>query len=319
MPVTITWVGSSSSRQEARGHLWPSSAGSSRRPVIVPWTGSCWPVCQPSNTSGTCWRGRSSSYGPTTSCSPMLSTGYQTPGQLGSSITWPTWLSTPHRFAAGADNVVADTLSRMLAVADQPPAVGAVVPPASTGPLNWTALAAEQATCEQLLQLQKSSSLQIQQVSLQDVPVWCDVAMGAIRPLVPRRHRRAVFDNIHSLAHPGTRATTRLISSRFVWPGLATDVKEWCRECVAYQRAKVTTQPSTPVEKISIPEQLFSHKHVDLVGPWPTACAGYRYLLTVIDRSTQVARLLPFRRSQLRQCWTVMSAAGYRDSACLPT
>ena len=58
------------------------------------------------------------------------------------------------RHVAGADNVVADVLSRPSAVADQPPAVGAVVLPASTGPLNQTALAAVQATCKQLLQLQ---------------------------------------------------------------------------------------------------------------------------------------------------------------------
>ena len=101
-------------------------------------------------------------------------------------------------------------------VVDQPPAVGAVVPPASTGRLNWTALAAEEAMCKQLLQLKKSSSLQLQQVSLQDVPVWCGMAMGAIRSLVPCRHRQAVFDNVHSLVKTGTQATTRLISSRFV-------------------------------------------------------------------------------------------------------
>ena len=102
--------------------------------------------------------------------------------------------------------------------------------------------------------------------------------------LVSCGHRRAVFDNIHSLAHPGTGATTRLVSSRFVCPGLATDVKEWFRECVACQLA---TQLSTPVEKIINPEQGFSHVHVDLVGPWLTARAGYHYLLTVIDGSTQ--------------------------------
>ena len=196
---------------------------------------------------------------------------------------------------AGVDNVVVDALSQLLAVVDQPPAVGAVVPPASTGLLNWTALAAEQATSEQLLQLQKSSSLQLQQVSLQDVPVWCDVATGAIWLLVPRWHRWAVFDNIHFLAHPGTRATTGLISSRFMCPGLAMDVKECCRECVACQRTKVTTQPSAPVEKINIPEKWFSHVHVDLVGPWPTACAGYRYLLTVIDRSTRWFEATPLQ------------------------
>ena len=53
------------------------------------------------------------------------------------------------------------------------------------------------------------------------------------------------------------------------------------------QHAKVTTQPSTTLEKISIPEQQLSHVDMDLVGPWLTASAGYRYLLTVIDRSTR--------------------------------
>ena len=90
------------------------------------------------------------------------------------------------------------------------------------------------------------------------------------------------------------RATTRLI--RFVWPALARDMKEWCRECVVCQRAKVTTQPSTPVEKISIPAQRFSHVHVDLVGPWLTACAGYHYLLTVIDHSTWWFEATPLQK-----------------------
>ena len=73
------------------------------------------------------------------------------------------------------------------------------------------------------------------------------------------------------------------------------DVLEWCRECVAYQRAKVTTQPSTPVEKIGIPEQRFSHMHMDLVGLCLTARAGYRYFLTVIDRSTQWFEATPLQ------------------------
>ena len=67
-----------------------------------------------------------------------------------------------------------------------------------------------------------------------------------------------MFDSVHSLIHPGTGATTRMISCRFVWSRLAVDVKEWCRECSACQRAKVTCQPNTPVEKMEIPKQRFS-------------------------------------------------------------
>jgi hypothetical protein len=32
------------------------------------------------------------------------------------------------------------------------------------------------------------------------------------------------------IAHPGRLATRRLISSRFVWPGLNKDVTAWARE-----------------------------------------------------------------------------------------
>ena len=102
-----------------------------------------------------------------------------------------------------------------------------------------------------------------------------------------------MFDSVHSLIHPGTGATTRMISCRFVWSRLAVDVKEWCRECSACQRAKVTCQPNTPVEKMEIPKQRFSHVHVDLVGPLPTSRAGHRYLLTAIDRSTRWFEAIP--------------------------
>ena len=190
------------------------------------------------------------------------------------------------RHVAGVENVVADSLSRPPAVEVQS-AIGAIVPPASTGPLNWSAIEAGQSTCLELPRLQLSSSLHLQQVQIQQALVWCDDSTGQLRPVIPAAFRKQIFEHVHLLAHAGTRATTRLLSNRYVWPGLAADVKEWCRECVACQRAKVTLQPSTPVIKMEIPAQRFSHVHVDLLGPWPTSRTGPRYLLTIIDRSTR--------------------------------
>ena len=37
------------------------------------------------------------------------------------------------------------------------------------------------------------------------------------------------------------------------YPGLATDVMARCKECAACNRAKVTRQPTTTVEKMAIP------------------------------------------------------------------
>ena len=35
-------------------------------------------------------------------------------------------------------------------------------------------------------------------------------------PYVPPSFRRAVFDSLHSLSHPGIRATQRLVTAQFV-------------------------------------------------------------------------------------------------------
>ena len=171
--------------------------------------------------------------------------------------------------------------------------VAAVVPPVTTTVLDWSLIAEQQRDWAELQELQKSSSLKLKEIVIDRATVWCDTATDSIRPLIPPQQRRQVFAQVHELAHAGTRATTRLLNNKFVWPGLARDVKEWCRECVACQRAKVTSQPTTTVTKMEIPQRRFSHVHVDLVGPMPISRAGHRYLLTMIDRSTRWFEAVP--------------------------
>jgi hypothetical protein len=117
--------------------------------------------------------------------------------------------------------------------------------------------------------------------------ILVDTSSGVFRPLVPAAFRRPIFDAVHNLAHPGIRATRRLISSRFVWPGLASQVAAWCRDCQQCQRAKVTSQPVSPPGLIANPIQRFSHIHIDLVGPLPVSQEGFTHLFTVVDRSTR--------------------------------
>ena len=188
--------------------------------------------------------------------------------------------------------MVADALSRLPAVAAVA-AVAAVVTPASTGLLNWAQLATVQSTCEDLAALRARRPHHVVAVQVEGFPVWCDISTGVWRPVVPQGFRQQVFDTIHGLVHPGIRATTRLVSNRFLWPGLATDIKEWSRQCVACCRAKVTHVEHSGVEKIPIPGVHFSHVHVDLVGPIPASRDGSTYLLTMIDRSTRWPEAVP--------------------------
>ncbi len=75
------------------------------------------------------------------------------------------------------------------------------------------------------------------------------------------------FDHLHSVAHPDLRATRRLISSRFVWKGLSTDVTAWA--CLHCKWAKIHHQVQVLLQHIPVPTGSFSHIQLDLVGPTP--------------------------------------------------
>jgi hypothetical protein len=113
-----------------------------------------------------------------------------------------------------------------------------------------------------------------------------DSSTGTFRPLVPRDLLRQVFKHLHGTAQPGRRATRRLISSRYVWKGLSTDVTAWVKACLGCQRAKVHCHVQVPTQHIPVPTRHFSHIHVDLVGPLPPS-KGFTYLFTIIDRTSR--------------------------------
>jgi hypothetical protein len=130
-------------------------------------------------------------------------------------MSYVSEFTTDIRHVAGKENIVADALSR--------PA--AVVAPSTSGRLDWHAIARDQTSCDETQELRGSTSLAVSQVTWEGVAVWCDTSTGVLRPLVPKTQRKAVFMSVHSLAHPGIRATRRLITSRYVWRGCAADVQ----------------------------------------------------------------------------------------------
>jgi Integrase zinc binding domain len=238
---------------------------------------------------------------------------------------------------SGQSNVVADALSRpadaappaaqpagaagqegqhTATAAARPPlpafinSIGTSSPssPEATSPpmlVDLPQLGAAQATCTDYQRGWSSTALRVLEVSIGGQNVLVDVSSGVFRPLVPAAFRRQIFSSIHSLAHPGIRATRRLIASRFVWPNLAADIKSWCQDCQHCQAAKVTKQPAAPVLSIPVPTTRFSHLHIDLVGPLPAAAGGYSHLLTIVDGSTCWAEAVP-----LRPAWTRSSVRG---------
>ena len=129
-------------------------------------------------------------------------------------------------------------------------------------------------------------------LSLSESTIVCDTSTGVPRPFVPTKFRRAVFNSLHSLSHPGIRATQRLITTRYVWPGINVDVRNWTKACMQCQKCKVQRHTITPLSTFKSPDARFNTIHIDIVGPLPPS-KGYSYLLTCIDRFTRWPEAIP--------------------------
>ena len=189
--------------------------------------------------------------------------------------------TTDIRHIAGQGNPVTDALSRLEANAVQVD---------STRPaVDFQAMAKAQPTDKDLQELQSSNNtIKFARVAMpmcKDT-LLCDTSTGTPRPYVPQQFRRTVFNSLHDLSHPSIRATQQLVTARFFWPGINSDVPHWARSCLKCQRSKVYRHTTTPLTTFNTPDIRFDHIHLDLVGPLPPS-QGYTYLLTCIDRFTR--------------------------------
>ena len=155
-------------------------------------------------------------------------------------------------------------------------------------------MAAAQNAETTLLENLRSGSLIIRPQTIDTAPgsILCDYSLGRPRIIVPTCFRRAVFDTLHNMSHPGARTTCKLVSERYAWPFMNRDVRQWARECLACQRSKVHRHTKAPLQTFLTPDARFAHVHIDLVGPLPVS-NGCTHLLTCIDRFTRWPEAIP--------------------------
>ena len=137
----------------------------------------------------------------------------------------------------------------------------------STSGFDFSTIPALQSTCTFIQSMIFNSSLSMVSVPFLRSSVLWDVSSGSPRPLVPSSLHHQLFLSLHGLSHPGLCASWRLLSSKFVRPGLAKDVGLWTRFCLRCQQRKIQSHVKSPVPSIPVPGRRFSHLHLDLVRP----------------------------------------------------
>ncbi|BHF64653.1 hypothetical protein SprV_0200765900 [Sparganum proliferum] len=137
--------------------------------------------------------------------------------------------------------------------------------PGSTS-LRWPLNNAVGSPCDEDI-----SELQLQELSLttDKGAILCDVSTPSHRLFVPPSFRRKVSSSLNNLSHPGSRATDKLVSDRFVWSGMHKDLKAWTRACLGCQRNKFQWHNKALIGTFPTPDARFSHVQLNIVGPLP--------------------------------------------------
>jgi hypothetical protein len=110
---------------------------------------------------------------------------------------------------------------------------GSVAATLVSGPMDFEEMADEQNRCPEKQRLLGGTSLKLAFHQTGAQRLAGDFSTGNFHPIVPLQFRKNIFDHFHNVAHPG------IISSRFVWRGLSSNVTAWACGCLACQRGEI--------------------------------------------------------------------------------
>ena len=102
-------------------------------------------------------------------------------------------------------------------------------------------------------------------------------------------------------AHDGIKESVRQISSHYYWTEMRKEITNFVQTCHGCQSQKSSNKRPPHYGVFEVPDQRFTHCHVDIVGPLPES-EGFKYILTIIDRTTRQLSALPLREPSAKAC-----------------
>jgi hypothetical protein len=124
-------------------------------------------------------------------------------------------------------NVVADFLS-----CPNQTTAGSVAATSAADPVDFEEMVAEQNRCPEMQRLLGGIPKIGFPPDRRSTPGW-RCFHRQFSPNCSPQIQKNILKHFHNVAHPGRLASRHIISSRFVWHGLSSDVTAWARGCLA--------------------------------------------------------------------------------------
>ena len=114
--------------------------------------------------------------------------------------------------------------------------------------------------------------------------------------VLPKKFRRRVLEMAHEgSGHLGARKVKALLKQRFVWPGMGVDAINHTRSCEVCQRCSKSKSRRVPLMERQVMSEPFEVLAFDLVGPFPKAKNGFRFVLTAICMGSKWPEAIPLK------------------------
>ena len=119
--------------------------------------------------------------------------------------------------------------------------------------------------------------------------------------VLPKSVRKRVLKMAHEgSGHLGARKVQALLRQRFVWPSMGVDIIAHTRSCEVCQRCAKPKSRRVPLMERKVLSEPFEVMAFDLVGPFPKAKNGYRFVLTAICMGSKWPEAIPLKAQTAR-------------------
>ena len=155
------------------------------------------------------------------------------------------------------------------------------------------------ATLADVIWYSKAASSQDRDKLFLDHGLVYAVMQGSVRVYVPADVRGRVFRMHHEpvyCGHLGSAKTLERVQRSFFWPGIKSDVENFCRQCPACQSSKNRSQkPFGLPNPFSAPFRRFEVLTMDEVSGLPTSARGHTKAWIFVDKLSKFLTVVPFK------------------------